>query len=112
MDNLHLKNIRQALLRRLAEIDSENQNTTEDRAIVTLDQQIVGRLSRMDALQQQAMAKATHRRRQQEKTRLHAALKRLKEDGFGFCQDCGEDIPAARLNHDPTVVRCIECASG
>ncbi len=84
----------------------------EDRATVTLDQQSVGRLSRMDALQRQAMAQATMRRRAARAARIRAALERIEEGEFGWCQDCGEPIPKARLELDPTIASCVSCASG
>ena len=78
---------------------------------VELDQQRVGRLSRMDALQQQAMAKESGRRRQVELKRIAAALARIDEDDYGYCFRCGEDIPPARLNIDPACTLCVECAA-
>ena len=83
-----------------------------DRAPVELDQQSVGRLSRMDAMQVQAMAKETERRRQGRMDTLHAALKRMDEGEFGFCVACGEQIAAKRLDLDPAVATCIDCAGG
>ena len=59
---------------RLARLEEEDTRSADARETVTLDQQSVGRLSRMDALQGQAMAKATHARRRQERARLAAAL--------------------------------------
>ena len=82
-----------------------------DRAPVTLDQDSVGRLSRIDAMQVQAMALAVERRRQSEKQRIEAALKRLDEGDWGDCLACGDEIAAARLEHDPSVTQCIRCAS-
>lgn len=82
-----------------------------DRAPVTLDQDSVGRLSRMDAMQVQAMALAAQRRRQAERERIAAALRRLDEGEFGFCAACGEPIAEGRLQHDPGAALCIDCAS-
>ena len=79
---------------------------------VELDQQSVGRLSRMDALQQQAMAKATQARRGQQSLRINAALIRIEDGEYGICTECGEDIPLKRLELDPTVPTCVSCASG
>ena len=79
-------------------------------ATVQLDQTRVGRLSRMDAMQQQAMAKAELSRAKQQLRRIGNALQRLDADDFGFCVDCGEAIAAARLLVDPTVVLCFACA--
>ena len=60
----------------------------------------------------QAMAKAGHTRRQIERTRLLAALARMDEGEFGYCEDCGEDIAQGRLQLDPAATRCIQCARG
>ncbi len=79
---------------------------------VVLDQQSVGRLSRMDALQQQAMAKATQIRRNQQKQRIDVALSRIKEGEFGYCVSCGSEIAAKRLELDPSLPTCLSCASG
>ena len=78
---------------------------------VELDQACVGRLSRMDAMQAQAMSIETGRRRREKLRQIDAALQRIEVDEFGYCQECGEDIAAARLDFDPTVLLCIQCAS-
>ena len=78
---------------------------------VELDQTRMGRLSRMDAMQAQAMSKETGRRRRQKLLQIDAALQRIEEDDYGYCQECGEDIAPARLEVDPTVRLCISCAT-
>ena len=70
---------RTALAERLAELDRRDALSEEGRAPVTLQQDSVGRLSRMDAMQQQAMAQAEQRRRGAERTRIRAALERLEK---------------------------------
>lgn len=101
---------RQALLDERAELLSNAAMSTDDRSTVMLDQQSVGRLSRMDAMQRQAMAQATERRRQARETRITAALERMDTREYGFCLDCGEDIGRRRLELDPTLPTCISCA--
>ena len=64
---------------------------------VELDQQSIGRLSRMDALQQQAMATAMSVRKQNEKRSLEEALYRMNQGDYGNCIDCGEAIALNRL---------------
>ena len=81
----------------------------QSRAPVSLDQQSVGRLSRMDAMQQQSMDLAKEERRAQRLAILAAALKRMDEDEFGYCLRCGEDIPPVRLDVDPAVTLCVDC---
>lgn len=101
-----------ALLARQAELEEEDRISAEGRAPVTLQQDSVGRLSRMDAMQQQAMAQAQERRRHAERARIAAALQRVDDGDWGYCVHCGEEIAARRLQHDPSVPRCVTCASG
>ncbi len=91
---------------------SSRARTGDDRKPVELDQQAVGRLSRMDALQQQAMAMETERRRGFQLGRIEAALKRIEDDSFGFCALCDEEIGEKRLALDPTTPTCVRCAAG
>jgi DnaK suppressor protein len=82
----------------------------ETSSTVQLDQQSVGRLSRMDALQSQALAKAGKERADRKLVMIEAALKRIDRDEFGECMECGEPINPKRLEIDPTTLRCIDCA--
>ena len=111
MNDDELKAMRQSILARLADLAAEDGLGEAGQRTVELDQQAVGRLSRMDALQNQAMAKANGARRQAERTRLNAALERLDAGEFGYCDDCGELINPKRLALDPTATLCVECAS-
>ncbi|WP_422342559.1 TraR/DksA family transcriptional regulator [Parasphingorhabdus sp.] len=77
---------------------------------VELDQQSVGRLSRMDAMQQQEMARAEARRRTSDLARIDIALKRIDEDEYGWCAECGEPIAYKRLEIDPAAALCVTCA--
>ena len=78
---------------------------------VELDQQVQGRLSRMDSLQVQGMAKATNNRRQIEIRQIDAALARIKDKEYGYCVECGEEIKPERLELCPAASRCPECAN-
>lgn len=81
------------------------------RETVQLDQQSVGRLSRMDALQGQAMANAEEDRRRLQVKRIDAALLRLERGEYGQCIDCDEWIAPKRLQWDPAVLKCVDCAT-
>ena len=91
-------------------LKQDSKSTAEDRKPVELDQTAVGRLSRMDALQVQAMQVETERRRNVELQRIESALTRIKEGEFGHCVICGEDIEAKRLKNDPTMPTCMVCS--
>jgi DnaK suppressor protein len=82
----------------------------EAAATVELDQTRVGRLSRMDALQGQAMSQETLRRREQELRQISSALQRIETGDFGECLQCGEPIATGRLEINPAVTLCIHCA--
>ena len=101
---------RAALKRRLEDLRSAAAATTDDRKPVELDQTSVGRVSRVDAMQVQAMALATERIRQGEMRRIEAALKRIESGEYGDCVRCGEEIAPARLDVDPAVPTCMACA--
>ncbi len=86
-------------------------NTANDAtATVELDQTRVGRLSRMDAMQSQAMSLETCRRRDLQLKQIAAALRRLDDDDYGYCQECGKAIAEQRLQINPTATLCIACA--
>lgn len=91
-------------LEELAETRKDASSTVE------LDQARTGRLSRMDALQGQAMARAGQQRAEAELSAISAALERIDDGSFGECLDCGHDIAAGRLQANPTVTLCIRCA--
>jgi DnaK suppressor protein len=78
---------------------------------VELDQAQQGRLTRMDALQVQAMAVETGRRRHLELDRIDDALARLEAGTYGDCLECEEPIASLRLLNDPSTPLCITCAS-
>ena len=78
--------------------------------VVELDQSKVGRLSRMDAMQVQAMAQANAQRRQAQLRNIGAALRRLDAGEYGYCEICGEPIDAKRLEINPSATMCIVCA--
>jgi DnaK suppressor protein len=84
--------------------------SSQARSTVELDQQSVGRLSRMDAMQQQAMAEAMERARQKDLIRIDQAEIRLRDDDYGYCTECGNEIPDGRLAIDPMAERCVKCA--
>ena len=107
IDTAHFAKILRA---RLADLDALSKLSEEGRAVVQLDQQSVGRLSRMDAMQAQSMALATEERRQAERARVAAALRRIESGDYGYCLNCDEEIDVRRLDIDPAAPLCLDCA--
>jgi len=109
-DDLDLNYFRKKLEARLFDIQAGREAQQKESAPVELDQTKVGRLSRMDALQQQSMAQATARRTEQEHQRIRTALGRLESGDYGYCLKCEEEIAEGRLRVDPSTLICIDCA--
>ena len=103
------KKLEAAIRAERGELEALSRSTREDRAPVELDQQAVGRLSRMDAIQRQSMDLAKEERRRRRLRLLDAALDRLAADDYGYCLACGRDIAFERLEADPAAARCIDC---
>lgn len=109
-DDIDLEYFQSLLEQRRDDILARQDGQEEAAGTVELDQSRVGRLSRMDALQQQAMARATNQRSAVELQRIEAALVRIRTGDYGYCLKCGEDVAEKRLKVDPGALTCITCA--
>ncbi len=110
LSDQQLQTYRQTLLKRRETLRREHAHHDDAADSVELDQSRVGRVSRMDALQQHALHEAAGARREAELRGIGAALQRLEQDIFGLCVSCGEEIPPARLDIDAATALCIGCA--
>lgn len=108
--DINLKYFKKRLEERLKEIIEGQQNRKTGTTAVELDQARIGRLSRMDAIQQQAIARAAARLIDMERQRIQSALGRMRVDEYGYCIICEEEIAEGRLQFDPSVLTCISCA--
>jgi DnaK suppressor protein len=106
-DVLEFKNL---LLERRNMLQQVEQTGKDAAGVVELDQSKVGRLSRMDALQGQAMSQEAQRRRIVELQKIQVALRRIDDDEYGYCLKCGEFIGLGRLRIDPAAPCCVQCA--
>lgn len=102
---------RRVLERQYRDLLASRDAAKEGTKPVTLDQARVGRLSRMDAMQGQAMALEAQRRREIQLQRINHALTRIDDGDYGLCSICEEEIAPRRLETDPTATLCIDCAS-
>lgn len=106
----NMESYKKQLLNLQNELLAGEKAAQEGTRAVELDQSRVGRLSRMEALQAQAVALENRRRRQLKLQQVKAALQRIETGDFGICSRCGEDIDGRRLDFDPTAPLCITCA--
>lgn len=111
-DAIDIDEFRRILSDRKQSVSALIDATAEARKPVTLDQEAVGRVSRIDAMQRQAMALATRRGYDRELQKIEAAFRRMDAGDFGYCVNCGEQVARSRLHADPTAAACIDCASG
>jgi DnaK suppressor protein len=109
-DDLDLNLFKRLLDERMTVLQAGRAAQQQEGAPVELDQTKVGRLSRMDAMQQQAMEQATARRAALELQRIRTALGRLQTGEYGYCVKCEEEIAEGRLRVDSATLVCIDCA--
>ncbi len=99
----------EAELRRLQRSMTSTATASEP---VALDQASVGRLSRMDAMANQQMAKTLHERELALELRILDALRRVDGGSYGVCLTCGHNIPYGRLLVMPETRTCTACGGG
>ena len=95
----------------LDKVVAEMSSLREGAGVVELDQTSVGRLSRMDAMQQQAMSQELRHRAQYRFRRINAAMERQTDGRYGRCCDCAEWLSLERLRVDPAAPFCADCQS-
>ncbi|MEN8189605.1 MAG: TraR/DksA C4-type zinc finger protein [Thermodesulfobacteriota bacterium] len=110
-NDIDQESLRKRLEERLEVLKEELAAQKKDTAPRELDQACVGRLSRMDAMQQQAMGQAASRLLGQERERIRTALSRMDSEEYGYCILCDDEIAEKRLGFDPSLLTCIDCAS-
>jgi len=108
LTNDQKETLRQQLLAMRVALEERMRLAAQETQPVSLDQPI-GRLTRMDAIQQQQMALGQLQRVEQERQQIDAALRRLEQDTLGRCLRCQELISYDRLTIRPTTTLCYEC---
>ena len=111
IDSSEIELFRKRLLENRKLLMTAIEGEKESSKTVELDQSTMGRLSRMDALQGQAMNQETKLRHEEGVRKISAALSRMESGDFGYCLKCDEPISVARLQVDPATPLCINCAS-
>ncbi len=104
-----LESLRIALETRRDELEKLLKSGADAAEPVTLDQQSVGRVSRIDAIQQQQMARASQQQATQTLQQVQLALRRIADGEYGYCLHCGDPIAYARLSVQPFATLCLDC---
>lgn len=111
LTNEQIEAFREALINSRTILMKAIEGESESSKTVELDQSKVGRLSRMDALQGQAMTQETKYRHEEGLRNISSALSRIESGDYGYCIKCDELISVARLEVDPAASLCINCAN-
>lgn len=109
MTKTEIEQLRQKLLdlrAGLLECDASSQERTRP---VELDQAVMGRLSRMDAIQTMRTAGEAARQRARQIQKIEGALRRIRLGEYGTCFVCEEELDLLMLSADPTITRCMNC---
>jgi DnaK suppressor protein len=98
-----------ALERTLRKLERSMRTTEEALRPVLLDQSAVGRLSRIDSLQNQGLTRNLQEREQAKLGQVNMAFQRIEAETYGLCTECGAPIPFARLEVFPETPTCTAC---
>ena len=109
LDKQQMRSLQDQLPRLQTELNEQLDISEQAASVVTLDQTAVGRLSRMDAMQQQSMAKSTREKASITLKRVQAALLEISDNDYGYCRKCDELIAFKRLQAQPEAQLCIHC---
>ena len=107
-----IEQIRSELLRSLSKLERSLKASDGAARPRDLEQDTVGRLSRIDALQNQGLTKNLAERERAQLGQIVEALRRLEEGTYGACNACGSPIPVERLLVFPETLACSACACG
>ncbi len=82
----------------------------EEQAKPVSPENAIGRISRMDAINNKSVIEASLRQAKDKLLKLEKALSKVDEDKFGICVQCGNPIPIGRIMLMPHAIRCVNCA--
>lgn len=70
----------------------------------------IGRISRMDAINNKSINEASLRQAEEKLKKLKAALEKVNNKDFGICIRCEKPIPIGRIMLMPHSTKCVNCA--
>ena len=108
-DPQSLESYRKQLQELLDEIEGYLAKTEQSAEAVSPDKSL-GRLSRMEAMQDQQLILEARRRKKMQKVAVLSALQRIEHGQFGTCIFCGKSIDPARLEVAPESSTCVSCS--
>ena len=111
LTSAQVKELFDLLLSKREMLESQLSESRDALKPVALDQTLQGRVSRMDAMQQQGVAASAHKHTSTTLHKVASALKRFETQEFGYCRKCEEHIGYGRLRAQPESALCLNCQS-
>lgn len=109
MDNEKHEEIKQIILEKIRDTKTEIEELKELTRPIAPDNAI-GRLSRMDAINNKTINDAALRKQKSRLQKLKRALEKLEKNNYGHCVKCGQEIAYGRLKYMPWTARCVNCS--
>ena len=109
MTEIETIEIKKIIKEQISSINDDIVELTELTKPISLDNSI-GRLSRMDAINNKAINEKALRDKKQTLQKLNRALERYEDGKLGICLMCSQEIPFGRLKFMPHTTRCVNCA--
>ncbi len=110
MDAKEKEKLRKKILERIAQAEKEIAHLEENTKPIAPENSI-GRISRMDAINNKSVAEATLRSARRKISKLRIAITNIDKEGFGSCENCKRPIQVARLMFMPESTKCMRCAN-
>lgn len=108
MKKLERKKLKETIVSQIAGLKDDIIELQELTKPIPLDASI-GRISRMDAINNKTINEASLREKKKLLQRLEKALEKADSKEFGICTKCGKEIPFGRLEYMPHTTRCVQC---
>lgn len=109
MDAVRREAIREKILKAIDDLAGKINRMEQDTAPIAPENSI-GRVSRMDAINNKSVTESALRSAKARLSKLKIALSKLEKPDFGVCSICKQPIPEARLMFMPESTRCVRCA--
>ncbi len=109
MNEVDAKKLRATIKAEIARLKGEIVRLNELAKPVSPDNAI-GRLSRLDNMINQGVSNYSLGQARTRLVKLEWMVEHMQDSEFGICEECGEDIPVARLQAVPESRLCVECA--
>lgn len=109
MTKEELKELASAIKQKIKKLQDE-MISLEASAAPVAPENSIGRISRMDAINNKSVVEAAIRHRKNKLGKLQVALANINKPGFGQCKNCGVAINPLRIVLMPESGKCIKCA--